>query len=497
MNNLKLICLFFLLLFNYCSKSSKVSYGIEIFPTNLDPSFGLSFDESQISSQIYENLISLDNDCATLNPRLAVSWNVSKDKCTYTFVLRNNVFFHDGTKLSSYSIQSTYEWLCNKQNRSEIFDKIKNINIIDSLSFEFVLYEPFSIFLYVLASPESFQVMSEHAIAKYDTLIGRHPVGTGPFYLNKWVDGEKIILNKFKKYWGEHGNLNEIVFKYYKNIFQGEDYLEKNTIDILYSATSYSIDRLKWTGFIDYHIFVPDDIQFIGFNNEAYPFNDKYFRKAILKAINIPRFVHSSTRGKAIVAKGPLPPNYYDYNDTVQDSYNIDEAKSILNELGFASLDITFDFPKIAFKRITKIEFLKHELNKVGIHLKVRAHDTWEELDKAIASDSAQMFYNGGRSDIIGDPFNFLWGFFYSKSEFNTLKYKESKIDQWIDEAIQENNPQKRQSLYRKIVSKILDDTPAIFLFHIIPSLAYNTKKIRILITNPYGTVQFNKIELN
>ena len=110
----------------------------------------------------------------------------------------------------------------------------------------------------------------------------------------------------------------------------------------------------------------------------------------------------------------------------------------------------------------------------------------------------ARESLNGSKAILkVRDPFNFLWGFFYSKSEFNTLKYKESKIDQWIDEAIQENNPQKRQSLYRKIVSKILDDTPAIFLFHIIPSLAYNTKKIRILITNPYGTVQFNKIELN
>lgn len=496
MNKLKFGILSFLVLFNYCSETSKVSYGIKTFPKNLDPSFGLDFDESQISSQIYENLISLDDDCKTLKPQLALNWTISEDKCKYTFILRNNVFFHDGTKLTSNSIVRSFEWLGKKDIRSEIYDQIKSVNVIDSLTFQFILYKPYSIFLYVLASPESFQIMSENAITKYDTLIGRHPVGTGPYYLYEWVDGDKIILHKFNEYWDEQGEINEIVFKYYLNTFQGEDYLEKNIIDILYSATSYSIDRLKWTGFIDYYIFVPVGIQFIGFNNNVYPFNIKDFRKAILKAINIPKFVHSTNRGKAIVAKGPLPPNYYVYNK-VQESYEIDEAKKILHELGFNSLNITFDYPKIAFARTTKIEFLKHELEKVGIHLKLHAHDSWDDLDKVVSSDSAQMFYYGGRSDIIGDPYNFLWGFFYSKSEFNTLKYKDSIIDRWIDEAIQENDPKKRQGLYRKIVSKILDDTPAIFLFHIIPSLAYNTKKIKKLIANPYGTVQFNKIVLN
>ena len=496
MNYFRLLFLFFLVVLNYCSDSSKISYGIREFPTNLDPSFGLSFDESQISSQIYENLIVLDKDCESLNPHLAVSWNISKDKCVYTFVLRKNVYFHDVAKLSSYSVLKTFEWLREKEGKSEIYDKIKYVHIIDSLTFQFVLNEPYSIFLYVLASPESFQVMSEHALNKFGSSIGQHPVGTGPFYLSKWVESEEIILKKFDKYWGNHGELDKIFLKYYDNTFEREKELAKNNIDILYIVSSYSVDRLKWTGYIDYHTLVPVNIFFLGFNNKSYPFNDKRIRKAVLEAINIPRFVHSSSRGKAIVAKGPLPPNYYNYNEKVQDGFDFMKAKKVLNELGITKLKVNFDFPQVTPTRKTKIEFLKHELDKIGIFLNVCTHNSWEKFDRAISSDSAQVFYNGGRSDIIGDALNFLYGFFYSTSEFNTLNYNEPMIDKWIDEAFLEHDPKKRRSLYEKIVNKILEDTPAIFLLHTIPNLAYNTKKIKKLITNPYGVIQFHKIEL-
>ena len=107
------------------------------------------------------------------------------------------------------------------------------------------------------------------------------------------------------------------------------------------------------------------------------------------------------------------------------------------------------------------------------------------------------MFYDGGRSDIIGDSYDILYSFFHSNSKFNSLKYHEPLIDNWLDEAIKESNPIKRNALYKRIVTKILDDTPAIFLYHHIPNFAYNSHKIIKLITDPYGVIDFTKIELN
>jgi len=493
----KIISVITLIIINHCSDSKTISYGIRSFPASLDPTFGLSFDESQISSQIYENLVTLDEDCKTIIPNLAKNWFISDDHFVYTFTLHDNIFFHDNTRLSSYSVLKTFKWLRKFENRSEIYDRIKKINIIDSLTFQFVLNEPFSIFLYVLASPESFQVMSEKALQKYGEKIGQHPVGTGPYMLDEWIDNDKIILKKFTKYPDKIVEVDKILFKFYKNRIESEKDLAKHKIDILYMPTAYSIDRLKWTGHIDYHTFVPVGLVFLGFNNKSNIFKNKDVRKAVLKAIDIPRFVYSSNRGKAIVAKGPLPPNYYEYKKRSQAKFNLDSAKQILKKHNFKPVKVYFDFTESAFARNTSIEFLRHELEKIGIFMNPRPHKTWKEFYGAVRSDDSQIFINIGRSDIIGDGLNFLYGFFYSTSEFNILRYNEPEVDNWIEQAILEHDPQKRKILYDNIVNKILEDTPAIFLFHNIPNLAYNNEKIKHLVTNPYGTIQFNKVKLN
>ena len=189
-----------------------------------------------------------------------------------------------------------------------------------------------------------------------------------------------------------------------------------------------------------------------------YPFNDRRIRRAILKAINISKFVHNSSRGKAIVAKGPLPPNYFKYEEKEQETYDIAEALRILKNLGITEMNVKFDFPSIVFARNTKIELLKHDLKNVGIILNTKGHDSWDEFNRILCNDSTQMFYYGGASDIIGDPLNFLFGFFYSSSIFNALNYNNPLVDKLIDEAFLEHNSAKRQLLYHNIVNKILLD---------------------------------------
>ncbi|MEJ2054750.1 MAG: ABC transporter substrate-binding protein, partial [Calditrichaceae bacterium] len=233
-----------------------------------------------------------------------------------------------------------------------------------------------------------------------------------------------------------------------------------------------------------------------GFNTNSFPFKDKRIRKAILRAVNIPRFVHSSNRGKAIVAKGPLPPNFFDYKNIQQAQYNPDSAKKILKDLNFKPITVNFDFPQVALTQSNSIEFLKYQLGKIGIKLNIKSYNNWSDFNTAIKHESAQIFLNAVKSDILGDGLHFLYGLFYSTSEANTMHYNNPKVDHWIDEAFLEHDSDKRRILYQKIIGEILNDTPAVFLFHSVPNLAYHKSKINKLITNPYGRIQFNKIEL-
>jgi peptide/nickel transport system substrate-binding protein len=489
---------FFLAGCNILPNKNIVTQAIKHFPRGLDPAQHFGVDEIQIYSQIYETLLSIDKNYHTLTPNLAERWETSPDNQIFTFYLRSNVLFHDGGALTSEAVVRSFEWQIENNPLSPLSTVIDTVSIVDSLTITVKLKYPYSLFLYTLASPVGAPIISPKALQQFGSDIAFHPLGTGPFCLSKWNEKDEIQLTAFENYWSGKKNIDHISFKYYSDRFQREESIHKDNVDILYMVSGFSIDRLKWLGTIDYFVQPPVNILFIGFNNKTKPFNDIRVRKAVLKAINLPELVLNVNRGNAVTSKGPLPDVFFDYDTICQEGYDIQEAKKLLREAGYGdSLRLNFCFPKAAFLRQTIIELIKADLKKIGITLDVTLSDSWEEHYKAMNSDSSHIFINGGKSEIIGDAGNFLYTLFHSGSEYNTLQYNNTQVDKWLNQARIESDRQKRDKLYKQIVKAILNDTPAVFLYHVKPHFAFNRQKIKSLAVNPYGIIQFNRIILN
>jgi peptide/nickel transport system substrate-binding protein len=490
--------LIYLVSCNIFNENKIVVQAIEHFPRGLDPAQHFGVDETQIYSQIYETLLSIDEDYQTVTPNLAERWETSTDNQIYTFYLRPNVLFHDGSVLTSQAIKRSIEWQVENNSSSPLFNVIDTVCIVDKLTISFKLKYPCSSFLYTLASPISIVIISPKALQQFGSDIAFHPVGTGPFYLTKWKDKDEIQLTAFEDYRQGKKGIDQIIFRYYADRFQREESIHKDNVDILFMVSGFSIDRLKWLGTIDYFVQPPVSLFFIGFNNNTAPFKDIRVRKAVLKAINLPELVLNVNRGNAVVAKGPLPDIFFDYKNIRQEEYNIQEAKRLLKEAGYGGgMQLNFYFPKAGFLRQTIVELIKTNLAKIGITLNVKISDSWDAHNTNIKSDSSQIFIYGGKSEIIGDAQNFLYSLYYSESEYNYLQYKNIHVDKWLNEARIESDRQKRDKLYKQIVKAILNDTPAVFLYHVKPHFAFNREKIKSIAVNPYGIIQFNRIILN
>ena len=493
--------IFFLvvLVFTRCDfpANNSLTIAIEQFPKAFDPTQNVGMDERQINSQIYEMLLQLDADYQTLLPQLAETWRVSADERIFTFYLRDNVFFHDGTKLSALSVKKSIEWLYERDFHALQRTQIEGINILDTLILEIKLVHPNAAFLYKMTSPVGLQVISENALLKYGDDIIRHPVGTGPYQISAWKEGQEIRLKPFHNYWDKQQKAPAVIFKYIAEQSEREKALARGEVDILYTVSGYSIDRLKWLGKIDYYVQAAHNLLFLGFNHTRYPFNDVRARRAVLRAINIPKLVLNVNRGNAEIAKGPLSAAYLNYDNFEQAGYDPDTAWRLWRSVVKDSLiHVNFDFPGVAFARPTLVNILEQELARLGIALNVRIHDTWEEFDEAISSDDAQLFINGGSPDFLGDAENLLNDLFSNTSDFNTLHYHNEQIEQWLHQSRRESDPEARRRLYEKIVRQVLEDTPAVFLYHVIPHFAYNVDKIESMVVDPYGIIRFHKIEL-
>jgi peptide/nickel transport system substrate-binding protein len=495
------ILLFFLILAVNCNTLTDdkvIIESLDAFPHGLDPARNFDPEEVRVYSNIYESLLTLDSDYRTVQPNLAESWEISEDNKEYRFHLRPGIRFHDGSPLTSDVAIYSFQRQANLNPSSPLFNMIESFKEVDSLTFMICLKYPYAQFLYTLSSVVGLKAVSKNGLDKFGDNISFHPVGTGPLQLDEWETNSHISLIPFDEHRAYNRNSNKVIFKYFSDYFDQEEEFRSGNIDIQFAVIGYSIDRLKWLGLADYKFNKPISTVFIGFNNRSDILTNRKLRKAILFALNIPYLVHNILRGNSVVARGPLPPIFFDYQESCQEGYNYQKSINLLREAGYSKgLSLKFYYLNKFRARDTVFLMLKNELEKVQIDINLIPFYSREELNNACRSDSAQIFWMGWESDVLGDPENFLYSLFYSKSEYNFLNYRQPQVDQWLEAARREFDNEKRQVIYRNIIKQILDDTPAVFLYHVIPLYAYNRYKIKYLPVDPYGIIQYHQIVFN
>jgi peptide/nickel transport system substrate-binding protein len=484
--------LFFLI--SSCSTWDEIYMGIESFPGSLDPVHGYRFYTTQVTNQIFETLITLDDDYRTIKPNLAIQWDQSQDGRVYTFRLRPGITFHNQRELSAQDIKYSVDRY--KQHRPSwiLADLIQAVLVLDSLTVSFTLERPYSQFLYMLCSPYIFLVMQNDDRVVDDEFS---PVGTGPFLLRMFTPDEMIELRRNDDYWQPNSSVRKISFIFQSSVEERQSAIINNDVDILYLISGFEIDRLRWKGEIEYCVKKSSNTLFFGFNLENPPFDDIRVRRAVLHALDLPKIVHNLNRGNAQVARGPLPPVYRPVNQVWQEKYDPEKARALLSEAGYPDgIKIRCNFPKSGISRKTVVEMVESELAKSGIYVTAFISDSWDQHTDSIFSSNAQLFFDGSESMFIGEPEYFLRTLFDSESRYNFFRYKNLLVDSLLEMAREENNGSERRKAYDLIVKEIIKDTPAVFFSHVIPHFAYNSKKIRKMSANPYRIIDFSCMEL-
>jgi len=496
-NLIRVVIVFLFLTSCGCIDEQKeIRQGIYFFPSGLDPAKNTDFYEYQIYSQIYEPLLTLDNDYQTLLPCLAENWSISENKLLYTFYLRHDVRFHDGSLLTAEAARRSFLRQIHLRPEYPLFNVIDTIRSTGPVTLEIKLKYPFLPFLYSVASPSGLLVISQKAFEKYGDEIDRNPVGTGPFYLDTWEENKYITLKAFTGY-REHSTVDKVSFILPDSTSQTEIMFRDGKLDVLYMVAGNWLNRLKWLGICEYFVQKPLNTFYLGFNLKNNPVNNLKIRQAIAGAINIKKLVYIANRGNAIPANGPIPPIFSGFEDLMQNNYNPDISKEILKEEGFENgLLLNLNVFSPTYSRQIKVELLKSQLEKIGITLQTNFFDTWESFTTSLKTNDCHLFLDGYGSELIGDPGNFLYALFYSTSVYNQTNYSNDKVDTLLEQAFHQSDRDVRHELYRSVVKIVLKDIPAVYDSYVKSIFAYNSKKIKSLVVNPYEFIYYHRLEI-
>lgn len=474
--------------------------------TSLDPAFSRNQNVLWMTNQIFNGLVQID-DSLNIKPSVAKSWEISKDGKTYTFHLRNDVFFQDDALFKNgkgrravasdfkYSfariidpkIASSGAWIFNdKVSGEDAFIAPNDSTFIIRLS------KAFPPFLSML-SAQYCSVVPFEVADHYGKEFRIHPVGTGPFKFKYWKEGEVLVLLKNENYFEKDSAGNPLPYLDAVKVtfipdkqtaFMG--FLRKQ-LDFFNGVDgSYRDDILTKSGKMTakyngkFHLRKAPylDTEYLGMLVDSSlaivknsPLKYKKVRQAISYAINRERLVKYLRNGVGIPGtSGFVPAGMPGFDPKLVKgySYNPEKARQLLKEAGFPNgkgmKEITLS-TTTSYKDL--IEFIQGELANVGIKAKIEVNQS-ASLREVIAKRQVNFFRGSWIADYA-DAEIYL-SMFYSKNYVpigpNYTSFNNKQFDRLYEQLSIFREDKDRFKLYQQMDQLVMDEAPVVILFY-------------------------------
>jgi dipeptide transport system substrate-binding protein len=474
----------------YCSEGSPEGFQPQFFTT------GTTFDA--VSVPMFNRLVEFEIGTTNIVPALAESWTVAPDGKAYTFKLRKGVKFHSNANfkptrdfnaddvLFSWNRMADEHHPFHTMTAGQTFsyyDDMGMKNIVDRVekmddyTVRFVLKRPEAPFLADMAmdfasilSQEYFETMMKKGTPNAADV---YPIGTGPFEFVSYQKDAIIRYRAFDKYWGGRPKIDHLVYAITRDATARYAKLKTGECQVMAFPKPADLDAMKKDPALAIQQKEGLNIGYIAFNVEKKPFDDKRVRQALNYATNKDAILKAVYQGNGRVAKNPIPPILWGYNDAVQDyPYDPAKAKELLVQAGLANgLDVDLWYLPVTRpynpdgKRMA--ELIQADWAKVGVRAKLVTYE-WAEYRKRAKSGEHQVVMFGWSGDN-GDPDNFfvpLLGCEAVKGGGNNARWCNKAFEDLVIKAAQTPQQADRAKLYEQAQVIVHDEAPWITIAH-------------------------------
>jgi peptide/nickel transport system substrate-binding protein len=470
----------------------------------LDPAFAKSQATMWPAHQLFNTLVEID-DSLHIVPSLATGWDISEDRTIYTFHLRTDVYFHDdpcfpsgkGRKMKAADIVFSLSRILDKKVASPgawIFsrkaDTLQPFEAVDDSTFRLRLLRPYNPILGIL-SMQYCSVLPPEAVDHYGADFRRHPVGTGPFRMMAWEEGQALVLKKNEHYFERDsaGNrlpyLDGIKVSFYDSkateflLFRQKELDFINDIEASFKdevLTKTGTLRKEWKGKIDLIASPYLNIEYLGILMDTSnpllvrsPLKSKLIRQAINYGFDRRKMTLYLRNSLGTPAESGFVPLGLPSFDSVRvKGYQYDPVKTrqLLDKAGFPGGK---GLPQIKLLTIAiyadMANFIAKQLEESGIPVQVEVVQKSLLLD--MTSGSRAAFFRGSWIADYPDAENYL-SVFYSKNPAppNYTRYNNPVFDRLFEMAIAETNDSARYELYRQADQVMINDAPVVPLWY-------------------------------
>ncbi len=439
-----------------------------------DPTQALENSSIWVNLQVYDQLVRVAADGKSVEPDLASSWDVNTDGSEYTFHLRPNLKFSDGTPLTSSDVKFSIQRAAgDKSGWNWIYPKMTDIQTPDANTVKFILATPWAPFVADMALFASSILPATEVQAQGDNFFQK-PVGTGPFMFISWDKGSKIVLKRNPNYWdSRYPLLDEVDFLYLPDDNARMLQFQGGELDIATNVPWNQIDALKKDSNVDMQIGPMYRMDYIVLNHTREPFKDEKIRQAMNYAVDKQAIIKTVLFGYGQPASSILPP-MLDWNDQLQPyPYDLQKAKDLMAQSsmpnGFNTTLQIWAGDAVA-RAVGAI--VKDQLSKININVEVDELDGGTVFTNQTKLDY-DMIFTYLTTDII-DPDELITYAFVGTSSTNAhwSGYDNPAIDKLAAQASQMMNPADRKNAYFQIQEMSTNAAQGLLMYYTPPRTA-------------------------
>lgn len=428
-------------------------------------------EHGEINILIFNGLTAHDGENQVI-PGLAKNWEFDEENCTYTFYLEEDVKWHDGEDFTADDVKFTIEAVMNPENGSENasnYEDIEEITVADDHTISFKLTAPNAAFLDYM----TMAVLPEHLLKgenMQESDFFRNPVGTGPYKLENWDEGQAITLVKNENYFKGEAEIGRIVFKIVPDDNAKAVQMESGELDLALLTPKDAQNFIDKEGYNCY------DMKTSDYRGILFNFQNEYWMKnrdiipAVCYAIDRQAIIDAILLGQGITAYGPLQRNIYNNEDVEHYDYNPEKAKEILEAAGC---------------KMGGDGFYERDGETVGFVISAGAGD---QVRVDIAQAAAQQLGEAGIACTVDIPTQVDWGgqmayligwgspfdaddhtykVFGTDKGANYSGYSNEQVDKYLTEARQSDDPEVRAEAYDMFQAELAKDPAYAFICYV------------------------------
>ena len=466
---------------------SRVRMAVTVDPDGLDPHMSASASTFQVTSSIYETLVTVDRN-GNIVPQLAESWEIAPDGLSITFSLRPDTLFSNGNPCDAEAVKSSFDRFLSNGVRRGDYSTIESVEVADENTVVFHFNSLNVVALSLFSYPWSAIVDTS------EENLRSNPVGSGPYVLQSWIPQQSLVLERNENYRGEC-NIDEVAFLMMPDFTSQVTALKNGQVDLIL-ITGDLVSQFEGDGNFTIHAEAGNGLQLMAMNNASPTLSDLRVRQAINYAVDKDAIIDAVWWGYGEKIGSHFPvvlSEYVDMNDIYP--YDVEKARTLLSEAGYGEGELTLDMflPRSYQEYVNAGQIIAQALENVGINVNIQIVEWANWLSDVYNGRNYDLTVVGhtGRLDASS-----LLARYRSTSQENYFNYSNKEFDMLIDAYNSELDENKRKEIAGEMQRLLAHEVPALYLQDPI-QIYVSTSRLEGFETYPINIFKFNTMHFS